>query len=409
MLYFISDRSNWWNLYRSGADGIEALYPMQAEFGEAQWAFGFSRYGFISRRDILCTYSQDGSWKLAKLDADKKTLTVVDLPYTEYTNLHVGDGFAVFEAGSGSEPLSIIKMDLQTGQTLVLQRAFEPTLPAGYFSVPEPIEFPTENGLSSHGFLYRPVNKDYNVPEGEYPPLVVISHGGPTGTTSTCLSYDTQYWTSRGFAVLDVNYGGSTGYGREYRMRLNGKWGIVDVDDCCNGARWLAKQGLVDARRMVIRGGSAGGYTTLAALVFKDVFSAGASFYGISDIETLAKDTHKFESRYLDNLIGPYPEKRDLYVERSPIHHLETLATPVILFQGDEDRVVPPAQSQAMYEAVRAKGIPVAYLLFSGEQHGFRKAENIRRSIEAELYFYSRIFKFEPGDPIEPVQIENLE
>lgn len=408
-LYFISDRSNWWNLYRIGVDGIEAVHPMEAEFGEAQWAFGFSRYVFITRRNILCTYSQDGTWKLAKLDADEKTLTLVDLPYTEYKNIHVGDGFTVFEAGSGTEPLSIIKMDNQTGQTVVLQRAFELALAEGYFSVPEPIEFPTENGLISHGFFYRPTNKDYSALVGEYPPLVVISHGGPTGTTSICFSYNTQYWTSRGFAVLDVNYGGSTGYGREYRMRLNGKWGIVDVDDCCNGARWLAKQGLVDVHRMVIRGGSAGGYTTLAALVFKNVFSAGASHYGISDIETLAKDTHKFESRYLDNLIGLYPEKRDLYVERSPIHHLETLTTPLILFQGDEDKVVPPAQSQAMYEAVRAKGIPVAYLLFSGEQHGFRKAENIRRSIEAELYFYSRIFKFDPGDPLEPVQIENLE
>ena len=236
----------------------------------------------------------------------------------------------------------------------------------------------------------------------------MISHGGPTGATSTTLRLDVQYWTSRGFALLDVNYGGSTGYGTAYRRRLNGKWGIVDVDDCANGARFLAERGDVDPERMAIKGGSAGGYTTLSALTFRDVFSAGASYYGISDLEALAQDTHKFESRYLDTMIGPYPDRKDLYVERSPIHHTEWLSCPIILFQGLEDKVVPPNQAEMMLDALRKKGLPVAYVPFEGEQHGFRMAENIKRSLDAELYFYSRVFGFELADPVEPVAIENL-
>jgi dipeptidyl aminopeptidase/acylaminoacyl peptidase len=237
---------------------------------------------------------------------------------------------------------------------------------------------------------------------------MVISHGGPTGTTGTELRYSIQYWTSRGFAVLDVNYGGSTGYGREYRQRLNGNWGIVDVDDCCNGALYLVREGLADENRLAIRGESAGGYTTLGCLAFRNVFKAGASHFGISDLEALAKDTHKFESRYLDSLIGPYPERQDLYYGRSPINFVHNFNCPLILFQGDEDQVVPPDQSRLMFEAVRAKGIPVAYVLFAGEQHGFLKAESIRRALEGELYFYSKIFNFDLAEEVEPVPIENL-
>ena len=409
VLHFVTDRSGWWNLHRMGRGGIESLYPLEAEFGEPQWAFGMHTYGFISGHGILCTYTQDGVWRLARLDTDRKTLTPLDLPYNEYADIHTADGFSVFKAGSASQPLSILKLDFMSGDTEVLRRSFELIVPPGYFSIPQAVEFPTENGLTAHGIFYPPANKDYTALPGELPPLIVISHGGPTASTSTSLRYGIQYWTSRGFAVVDVNYGGSSGYGRAYRMRLNNNWGIVDVDDCCNGARWLSKQGLVDARRLAIRGGSAGGYTTLAALVFNDVFSSGASHYGVSDLEGLATDTHKFESHYLDNLVGPYPECKDRYVARSPIHHLQKLTTPLILFQGDEDKVVPPAQSQMMYDAVRAKGIPVAYLLFAGEQHGFRKAENIQRSYEAELYFYSKIFKFDLAETIEPVHIENMD
>ncbi|MCI0794131.1 MAG: S9 family peptidase, partial [Chloroflexi bacterium] len=280
---------------------------------------------------------------------------------------------------------------------------------SGYLSVPEAVQFPTEDGMMAHGIYYPPHNRDYAASSQERPPLLVKSHGGPTDAASTALDLKIQYWTSRGFAVLDVNYGGSTGYGREYRERLKGRWGIVDVDDCVNGARYLVQRGLADGDRLAIDGGSAGGYTTLAALTFRDVFKAGASLYGVSDLEALAKDTHKFESRYLDGLIGPYPERRDLYLERSPIHHTQQLSCPLILFQGLDDKIVPPDQAEAMFEAVRAKGLPTAYLAFPGEQHGFRRAENIKRVLEAELYFYSKVFGFQLADPIEPVSIENLQ
>ncbi|WP_254721837.1 alpha/beta hydrolase family protein [Kovacikia minuta] len=290
----------------------------------------------------------------------------------------------------------------------VLRRSSNLEIDTGYLSVPRSIAFPTGAGLTAYGFFYPPANKDYGTPTGERPPLLVKSHGGPTAATSTAFNLKIQYWTSRGFAVLDVNYGGSTGYGREYRERLKGNWGIVDVDDCVNGAKYLAELGEVDRDRLVIDGGSAGGYTTLAALTFRDTFKAGASFYGVSDLEALATDTHKFESRYLDSLIGPYPDRKDLYIERSPIHASDQLNCPVIFFQGDEDKIVPPNQAEMMVNALRAKGLPVAYVLYEGEQHGFRKAENIKRTMDGEFYFYAKVFGFEPADRIEPVTIENL-
>ena len=301
-----------------------------------------------------------------------------------------------------------MRLDLATGQLDMLQRAREIKIGEAYFSIGRDIEFPTDGGLTAHGFFYPPTNPDFTGPSDELPPLLVMSHGGPTGATSATLRYGIQYWTTRGFAVLDVNYGGSTGYGRAYRERLKDQWGIVDVADCINGARYLVNQGLVDENRLAIRGGSAGGYTTLCALTFHDTFKAGASYYGISDLEALAKDTHKFESRYLDRLIGPYPERRDIYIARSPIHHIERLACPMIILQGLDDPVVPPNQAQMMYEAVRARKLPVAYLTFPGEQHGFLKAENNVRALEAELYFYSQVFKFKLPEAVSAVSIENL-
>jgi dipeptidyl aminopeptidase/acylaminoacyl peptidase len=313
----------------------------------------------------------------------------------------------VFIGATSTEPTSIVSLDLAAMHPAVLRRSRATTVDAGHVAEPRAIDFPTANDLISHGYFYPPRNRDYGAPANEKPPLLVMSHGGPTSSSSASLKYSIQYWTSRGIAVLDVNYGGSSGYGRAYRERLNGNWGIVDVDDCVNGARYLVERGEVDGNRLAIRGGSAGGYTTLCALTFRDAFKAGASHYGISDLEALAKDTHKFESRYLDKLIGPYPERRDLYIERSPIHFTERLSCPMILFQGLEDRVVPPNQAEKMADAVRAKKLPVALLVFEGEQHGFRKAENIKRVLEAELYFYSKVFGFELADPIEPVEIDN--
>ena len=407
-LYFVSDRTGWWNLYRCRGRKVEPICPMDAEFGEPQWVFGNALYGFDSESRIICSYAKDGKWYLASIDTVTGELNTVEIPYSAISRIQTGGGRVVLIAASSTEPTSIVSLDLATRDLEVLRRSRELTVDAGYLSAPRAIEFPTEQSLTAYGIFYPPQNRDYVGPADEKPPLLLMSHGGPTSATSTSLRYTVQYWTSRGVAVLDVNYGGSSGYGREYRERLKGQWGIVDVDDCVNGARYLVEAGAVDGNRLAIRGGSAGGYTTLCALTFRDAFKAGGSHYGISDLEALAKDTHKFESRYLDGLIGPYPERRDLYVERSPIHFTDRLACPMILFQGLEDKVVPPKQAEEMFEAVRAKGLPVAYLTFEGEQHGFRKAENIKRVLEAELYFYSKVFKFELADPVEPVKIENL-
>lgn len=408
VLYFVSDRTGWWNLYRWNAGRAEALCPMEAEFGQPQWVFGMSTYAFESAGCIICTYTQAGVSHLASLDTGSLEFRELPTPYTAISGVSAVPGHALFLAGSPTEATAAVRLDLATGQAEVLRRSNSLDLDPGYVSVAQQIEFPTEGGLTAFGLFYRPQNRDFAAPGGERPPLLVLSHGGPTGASNAVLDAGIQYWTSRGFAVLDVNYGGSTGYGRAYRERLNDNWGIVDVDDCVNGARYLVGRGDVDGERLLIKGGSAGGFTTLCVLTFRDLFKAGASYFGVADLEALATDTHKFESRYLDNLVGPYPARRDLYLERSAIHFTDRLACPLILFQGSEDPVVLPDQSRKMYEAIKAKGLPVAYLEFEGEQHGFRKAENIKRSLDAELYFYSKVFGFELADPVEPVAIENL-
>jgi dipeptidyl aminopeptidase/acylaminoacyl peptidase len=395
VLYFVSDQTGWWNLYRRGATGSEPMCEMEAEFGGPQWAFRMSTYAFESESRIILAYTRRGSWSLASLDTRTKRLEPLGVPYTYISNVRAAAGRAVFCGGSPAEPLSVVELNLETRKIEALRRSSKAEVDGEYLSVPEAIEFPTSGGQTAHAFFYAPKNRDYEGSPEERPPLLVISHGGPTSAAVTTLSLSIQYWTSRGIAVLDVNYGGSTGYGRQYRERLNGQWGVVDVEDCINGARYLVEQGRADADRLIIRGGSAGGYTTLAALTFHDFFKAGASYYGVSDLEALERDCHKFESQYNHTLIGPYPERRDLYVERSPIHFTDRLSCPVILFQGLEDKVVPPNQSEMVYEALKAKGIPVAYVPFEGEQHGFRKAENIKNSLDGELYFYSRVFGFE--------------
>jgi dipeptidyl aminopeptidase/acylaminoacyl peptidase len=409
VLYFVSDRSNWWNIYRLNEDGsVEAMCEMEAEFGVPQWLFAMSTYSFSTDGRIVCAYNERGRWSLATLDTRTKRLEQVETPYTEIAHVRADARRAVFRAGSPTKRMEIVELDLQTRQTKVLRRASEVVVEEGYVSSPRAIEFPTEAGRTAHAFFYAPRNKDFAAPEGEHPPLVVKCHGGPTAATTTTLRLETQYWTSRGIAVLDVNYGGSTGYGREYRQRLNGEWGVVDVDDCVNGAKYLIGRGEVDGARCVITGGSAGGYTTLNALTFRDTFRAGASHFGVSDLTVFVGDTHKFESRYLDRLIGPYPERADLYYERSSINFTDRLSCPVIFFQGLEDKIVPPNQAELMVEALRRKQLPVAYVAFEGEQHGFRKAENIKRALDGELYFYSRVFGFDLADEVEPVEIENL-
>ena len=408
ILHFVSDRNNWWNIYCWKDGEVRPAYLEEAEFAEPPWIFARSNYDFESENRIICSFIKKGRWHIARLNTETGKLEMIETPYTYISSLHTKYDYAVFIGGSPREPTSIVRLDLKTLNTEVLKRSSKIAVDSGYLSQPRPIEFPTERGLTAYGVYYKPMNKDYTAPSGTLPPLLVSVHGGPTSTASTKLSLKLQFWTSRGFAVVEVNYGGSTGYGRKYRERLYGQWGVVDVDDSVNAAKYLVDMGEVDKEKLAVSGGSAGGYTTINSLTFRDVFKAGASYYGISDLETFVNDTHKFESRYLESLVGPYPRKKDLYYQRSSINFLNQLDVPMILFQGLEDKIVPPNQAELIVEALRNKGKPVAYLPFEGEQHGFRQAKNIKRSLEAELFFYSRIFGFTPADYIEPVEIENL-
>ncbi|ABB58083.1 S9 family peptidase [Synechococcus elongatus] len=406
-LGFVSDRSSWWNLYSWDGQNTQAIAPTEAEFGLPQWVFGMRTWAPIDGDRWLAASTKAGHWSLSLVDLATGSLKPFDLPFTDISGLVVEGDRALFTAANTDRPGAVIELQISSGEWQVLKSSSSLDLDPRYLSIPQSISFPSANGRVAYGHFYPPNNPDYRAPAGEKPPLLVKSHGGPTAQTRSSLSLGIQYWTSRGIAVLDVDYGGSTGYGRPYRDALQGQWGIVDVEDCAAGAQWLADQGLVDGDRLCIDGGSAGGYTTLCALTFTDVFKAGASRYGIGDLKALAEDTHKFESRYLDGLIGPWPEAADLYRERSPIHHVEQLNCPVIFFQGLEDKVVPPAQAETMVAALKAKGLPVAYVLFPEEQHGFRQAANIKRSLEGELYFYSQIFGFDLADEIEPVAIAN--
>ena len=397
VLTFVSDRNGWWNLHQLHEGGIHNLLPREAEFGLPQWQLATRTWGFVDEGTLLCSVRAGGFDRLSLLDVEARRLTELPLPYTCIDGLHVDGGRAAFLGGGPGTPPTVCALDVASGRVRELRRAFELELEPGFLSAAEPVEFASREGERVHAFLYRPAHPRCVGPAGRRPPLVVRSHGGPTAAASPVLAPGIQYWTQRGFAVADVDYRGSTGYGRAYRERLRGAWGVLDVDDCAGAARWLADEGVADPARLAITGGSAGGFTTLCALTFRDVFAAGASRYGIGDLEALARDTHKFESCYLDGLVGPWPERRDLYRERSPIHHVERLARPVIFFQGLEDRVVPPAQAEAMVAALAAHGVPHAYVAFPGEQHGFRRAENVRTTLEGELFFYGRVLGFDPG------------
>ncbi|AFY92256.1 S9 family peptidase [Chamaesiphon minutus] len=404
-LYFVSDRTGWGNLYCWQGSTVKPVHELEAEFGLPQWVFGMSTYALVGNR-IVCTYTQRGVWHLALINTLSGHLTRLNVPYTDISNVRAAGNLVVCCAASATHANEIITIDLLTESREILQRSNRLKIDPRYFSIPESIEFPTTDGNTAFAFYYPPTNPDYQPLLGEKPPLLVKSHGGPTAATSNQLSLKTQYWTSRGFAVVDVNYGGSTGYGKAYQHRLDGKWGIVDVDDCTNAALYLVRQGLADANRLAISGGSAGGYTTLAALTFGDTFKAGASYYGVSDLASLAKDTHKFESRYLDRLVAPYPAQADLYQARSPLYFTDRLSCPIAFFQGLEDKVVPPNQAEMMVAVLKAKQIPVAYVTFPTEQHGFRQAENIKRALTGEFYFYAQIFGFELAEEIEPIQID---
>jgi dipeptidyl aminopeptidase/acylaminoacyl peptidase len=407
-LYFVFDRTDWWNLYAERNGNIVPVLPMDAEFGAPQWVFGTTTYGFQPDGHIVARYSSGGTWRLMRIDPRSKTHQTLELPYSYISGLNVAGDKAFATAGAPTVAEALVEIELPSGRPQVVRQGSPLQLDAGYVSVPEAIEFPTDGGKTAHAFYYPPANADYRGPQGEAPPLVVMVHGGPTSATPALLRLTTQFWTSRGLAVCDVNYGGSTGYGRKYRNRLRDSWGVVDVADATNAALYLAQQGKADRNKLMIRGGSAGGYTTLACLAFNDVFRCGASLYGVSDLALLVHDTHKFESRYLDRLVGPYPQEDGRYRQRSPIFHLEGFNQPVILLQGLEDKIVPPNQAELILESLKQRGLPVAYVPFEGEQHGFRQAKNIIRAYEAELYFYSRILGFTLADKIEPVEIFNL-
>jgi dipeptidyl aminopeptidase/acylaminoacyl peptidase len=416
-LYFASDRDAWWRLYRTGATGAVGAVirdpPPDAEFGRPQWVFGTATWTFVGASHLVAAYTQHGRWFLADVNVESGAWRRID------TDLEPHDWMAadtstptpavVVVAASPTQADAVVRLDVSSGCAEVLRASSSLALDPAVVSLPTSIQFVTADGQTAHAMYYAPTNATYTAPPNDRPPLIAIGHGGPTTATNATLDLRIQFWTSRGFAVVDVNYRGSSGFGREYRNALRGEWGVADVADMVHAARHLVAADRADESRLVIRGGSAGGYTALAALTFHPgVFKAGASYYGISDIEVLAHDTHKFEARYLDRLIGPYPETRDTYHARSPIHFVDRLACPVILFQGLEDRVVPPNQSEMMANAARAKGLPVAYLTFEGEQHGFRKALTIVKSLEAELYFYGAVFGFTPADALAPIQIDNL-
>jgi dipeptidyl aminopeptidase/acylaminoacyl peptidase len=407
-LHFVSDRSGWWNLYRLSAGAVQPLCERAAEFATPHWTFGGSMYGFRSDEEIVCTYIENGVSRLAQLSTTAGKLQMIANPYEEIRELRVTGSVVALLGGAPTIPLELARLDLYSGHHEVLARSITELPDTGYLSVPESITYPTRGQRIAHAFYYPPHNAEFAPAPGSKPPLMVISHGGPTGMASNTLKLATQFWTSRGFAVLDVNYGGSSGFGRDYRDALKGQWGVIDVEDCVAGARYLSARGLVDPDRLVIRGGSAGGLTTLCALTFHDVFKAGASYYGVSDLKGLDADSHKFESHYNEYLIAPQPEAEMLYLLRSPINHAEQLKRPMIFFQGLDDKVVPPQQSEVMVNALREAGVPVAYITLEGEGHGFRKADSIVRTLEAELYFYQRIFGIASPEAPAPVAIDNL-
>ena len=407
-LYFVSDRSGWWNLYRARGEGDEPVCRRDAEFGAAQWAFGQRFYDFHGPDEIVCIFQEPRGTRLGRIDLNNGRLEEVKLLYTSLANVQVsGDRVAMY-ASSPTLTDRVLVLDLDTMGEEIVRVSNPAHVEGGYLSIPKPIEFPTEGGLSAHATYYPPRNQDYAAPEGEKPPLIVVCHGGPTGSAGQTYALQHQWWTSRGFALVDVNYGGSQGFGRAYRQRLNGNWGVVDVDDCINAARYLVSQGLVDPGRVSITGGSAGGFTVLLSLTKRKFYAAGASHYGIGDLELFVKETHKFESRYCDTLLGRYPERADVYRDRSALRFADQMSAPVILFQGLEDRIVPPDQAETFVEVCKEKKLPYAYVAFEGEQHGFRQDKNIRRATEGELYFLSRVYGFEPAGEIEPVEIENF-
>ncbi|MGB2895360.1 MAG: prolyl oligopeptidase family serine peptidase [Anaerolineales bacterium] len=409
VLHYISDLSGWWNLYAFQEGEILPLHNRDADFGVPQWLLEYSTYTFLPDGRIVCIFLDKGRSAIGILIPQSGDFREFSTPFSAFNlptiqaDVH---GQVWFIAGTHMTEPGLATLNPETGECGLVHSSTEHD--PGFISVPEHVAFPSEGGRTSYTYFYPPANDSFDAPADEKPPLIVLSHGGPTSAARSHYQSEIQFWTSRGFAIADVNYGGSTGYGKAYRDQLKGEWGVVDVEDCVNAALFLANEGKVDGNRLLIRGGSAGGYVTLCALTFHEVFAAGASYYGVADAAILAQHTHKFEERYLDSLIGPYPEKDVLYRERSPIYHTDRLSSPVILLQGLEDQVVDPEQSEIFAKALHEKGLPYAYLTFEGEQHGFRRSETIQKSMEAELYFYSKILGFEMPAGVSSIEIHNL-
>jgi dipeptidyl aminopeptidase/acylaminoacyl peptidase len=404
-LHFAADYSGWWNLYRW--DGSEAvpIHTTEAEFAHESWVFGLRRFGFLADGSIVAATEGNDGDQLLVLGAESRTIPI---PFSTLGGSVEISGGSVFAVGSAFDrPARLVQIDIETGSIDTIQAPPDPEFIPAFASIPEPIAFATPDG-EAHALYYPPTHPDYSGPPDELPPAIVTIHGGPTARIGLALSAERLFWTSRGFGVLDVDYGGSTGHGREYRQRLTEQWGVVDVRDCALAAQHLAETGLADADRLVIQGGSAGGFTVLMALALHDVFAAGTARYPVTDLETLAADTHKFESRYLDSLVGPYPATKDRYVDRSPITHVARIDAAVLLLQGLDDRVVPPSQPRAMHQALVEQNVPVGYIEFEGEGHGFRAASTRIRSLEAELSFYAQVFEFEPSGSIAAIAIDGL-
>jgi dipeptidyl aminopeptidase/acylaminoacyl peptidase len=406
-LIFASDRTNWWNLYLWSDGQVEPLHETEAEFCAPQWTLGQRPYAIIDDDHLLCTVNRSGEQSIAVLQISSGTLRSTASPGVATTSLDVGGRCAAAVLSFPDRPAALALLDLDRDAWDIVRSSFKISIPIDAISLARRVSW-TSEGREIHGYFYPPVNTNWQAPAGTLPPMITLIHGGPTGFASPEFKIGYQFWTSRGFAILDVNYSGSAGFGREYRDRLKGRWGVVDVHDCISGTLAMGTERLADPARLAIRGGSAGGFTALAALTMSNVFNAAISQYGIADLEALAKDTHKFESRYIDSLIGPYPVGRHLYLERSPINHLDQLSAPILLLQGTEDMVVPPEQAEMLAAAARRRGLPVALIMFEGEGHGFRKAETIKAAIEAQIYFLGRIFGFEPADQVPPISIDNL-
>ena len=408
-LYFICDRSGYWNLHARQGNNSRPVWQREAEFASPLWTLGQANYVLMGDGHAVARFSERGIDRLAVIDLHRGTARILDLPYVEFSHLARLDSRNIVAlVGSVDAPPAIMRIDVVHSSATILRSAGSSPLPKESVSVAKPIDFPTADGGVAHAFYYQPRNAGFVAPASTLPPLLTFVHGGPTSQATAAFAARIQFWTSRGFAVVDVNHRGSSGFGRNFRRQLNGNWGVVDVEDAIAAVRYLGKTGAADPARTAISGGSAGGYTVLNALSSSDVFKAGADYYGVSDITALAQDTHKFESRYLDSLIGPFPAMKSVYESRSPLNHLDGFKVPLIVLQGADDPVVPPSQSERIVAALRKRGVPVAYLLFPGESHGFRKPENTTRALQAELSFYGQVFGFIPADSLPPLKVEGL-